>query len=663
MTIAETLALRKPSEVQIAPNGNEVAYVLTQPDLRANRDHAALYVSDATRADHGRELAEGVGITTVRWSPDGRWIFFVLEDENGREIWRASPDEGKAEKITNTHGELIYSPAYRGEGIAYQLAPDGNTLVYAVHDSAQAERDFKARVEGGVVYRGDKWYEQLTDFKWQSARYKLFSYDLRQRKAKELWETRTVTPPGYYPPEIQISPDGKKLAVLRQVNDDKQYSLDLLDMADGKLQPFLPNLAITVDLRWSEDGQSLTFDSYGEYQPGETNAQEMEHYTARLADHGMKPDKDATVASLLSVDSLAQGIEQKTGNMVHNCSISAGKNRAACIEEAPMFPPEVVSVPLKDGKPDANPLVLTHLNPEYDAIQLGQVSALVWPGPKGEPGPQAGLILPVGYKSGVQYPLIVMLYNTFTGRQFIYQAGQFTSFPAQAFAGRGYAVVLMNLPEGHGVYKDGDFAAAKATEIDNVVFAIRSAVDLLVARGIVDGNRMGIMGWSFGSFCTDYIVTHYPDWFQAAASGEGGLYYPGGYWLTDDSARASMRGFLGGGPYGKSLEHWKEISPVLSADRLRIPLLMEYTDVNLSGLEMRQAIVEQGGQAELALYSGEDHVFLQPRNRFSSMARHFDWFNFWLLGEEDADPSKQEQYARWRRMREELKVSTSASRL
>jgi hypothetical protein len=63
-----------------------------------------------------------------------------------------------------------------------------------------------------------------------------------------------------------------------------------------------------------------------------------------------------------------------------------------------------------------------------------------------------------------------------------------------------------------------------------------------------------------------------------------------------------MRRFLGGGPYGRSLDHWKEVSPVLSADRLRVPLLMEYSDAILSGLEMHQAIVEQGGQAELVLY-------------------------------------------------------------
>jgi hypothetical protein len=32
------------------------------------------------------------------------------------------------------------------------------------------------------------------------------------------------------------------------------------------------------------------------------------------------------------------------------------------------------------------------------------------------------------------------------------------------------------------------------------------------------------------------------------------------------------------------------------------------------------------------------------------MMRHFDWFNFWLMGEEDPDPVKAEQYKRWREL-------------
>jgi hypothetical protein len=50
-------------------------------------------------------------------------------------------------------------------------------------------------------------------------------------------------------------------------------------------------------------------------------------------------------------------------------------------------------------------------------------------------------------------------------------------------------------------------------------------------------------------------------------------------------------------------------------------------------------------------YADDEHVFERPLNRYNSMTRHFDWFNFWLLGKEDPDPAKAEQYARWRELR------------
>jgi hypothetical protein len=81
---------------------------------------------------------------------------------------------------------------------------------------------------------------------------------------------------------------------------------------------------------------------------------------------------------------------------------------------------------------------------------------------------------------------------------------------------------------------------------------------------------------------------------------------------------------------------------------------MEYSGGYLNGIEMYTAIVEQGGQAELVIYPDDDHVFNKPLNRHNSMVRHFDWFNFWLLGEEDPSPAKREQYDRWRQMRKAL---------
>src|SRR5258708_39057807 len=84
---------------------------------------------------------------------------------------------------------------------------------------------------------------------------------------------------------------------------------------------------------------------------------------------------------------------------------------------------------------------------------------------------------------------------------------------------------------------------------------------------------------------------------------------------------------------------------------MRAPLLMEYSALYLMGIELHRALLEEGKQAELVIYPNEKHTFVHPRNQYASMMRHFDWFNFWLLGEEDVDPTKAEQYARWRGLR------------
>ncbi len=207
--------------------------------------------------------------------------------------------------------------------------------------------------------------------------------------------------------------------MLRQASDDRRYSLDLLDLATTKAKPLLPNLATTLNLQWSSDGQKLTFDSWGEYQPGKPHAQEVKHYTLNLADGRLHADQgDSAVDSLLHEDAVAQTIERRSGEPVHDCSLNAAQTRAVCIAESPMLPPEVVSVVLKNGDSEAKPTVLTHLNPEYDLIQLGEVSALTWSDQKGQVGsPQAGLILPVNYVPGRRYPLLVILYNTFSERR------------------------------------------------------------------------------------------------------------------------------------------------------------------------------------------------------------------------------------------------------
>ncbi len=652
ITIGETLALRKPSSVQISPDGTQVAYVVAQPVLKPNEDHSVLYVSSTTSPGTGTPLVEGIHISTVRWFPDGKAILYVLETKAGSQVWRVNADSRQKEQLTEIKGQLaqFWEPTFPDAYTPYAVSPDGTRIVYATYDKDTAKREQEAEAKGGFVYRGG-FVQALTDLTFRWMPFELWVYDSHQGRTKKIWTTPTFSRPGGAIPEFAWAPDGRTLALLYQTSAAWQYTLALLDTVGGTVKRLPKTLSFGYRLKWSDDGRSLTFVSLGEYEPGNLYSRDVGHYTFSIADFSLKRDEEATLAALLGQDAVAKAVEQKTGDLLHHCSLNSNNTRAACIRESPMAPPEVVAVALNHGAPEGKPLVLTHLNPEYDAIQLGQISPLSWSDKKGAAGQaQAGLILPVNYLPGKHYPLAVMLYNLYNGKQFIADT-DFTSYPAQTFAGRGYAVLLMNLPSETFVYKEGDFEAAKAAEVDGVVSAVRSAVDLLVARGIADPKRMGIMGWSYGAFYTNYIVTHYPDWFQAAASGEGGNHDPGEYWRENDVWREQERRFYGCGPYGKCYARWKEISPVLNVDRLKAPLLLEYGGSGYPhGLEMHTAILEQGGQTELVIYADDQHVFFRPLNRYNSMMRHYDWFNFWLLGQEDPNPAKAEQYARWREL-------------
>src|SRR5882762_5020006 len=54
---------------------------------------------------------------------------------------------------------------------------------------------------------------------------------------------------------------------------------------------------------------------------------------------------------------------------------------------------------------------------------------------------------------------------------------------------------------------------------------------------------------------------------------------------------------------------------------------------------------------DLIIIPDSEHVITNPGERMISQSSTVDWFRFWLKGEEDPDPTKAEQYKRWREFR------------
>jgi dipeptidyl aminopeptidase/acylaminoacyl peptidase len=278
---------------------------------------------------------------------------------------------------------------------------------------------------------------------------------------------------------------------------------------------------------------------------------------------------------------------------------------------------------------------------------LGDVDELRWRNRYGQET-NGFLVRPVGYVEGNRYPTLVVLYG-FEGK-FITDGEWITSYPVQAFARDGFAVLMINYPRVRP-WTGSDFRQGALAWGDGPLASIQRGVELLVEAGITDSTRLGVLGWSYGCFLAEFAATR-TDLFRAISVGNGGDYNPGVYWAQGRRAiRVNYERVMGGPPYGETLANWIAFSPAFNTHRAQAPVLMEFNPMEaIFGLEMFTAFRRHDVPVEFVVYPGEGHIFVQPQHRYYSMERNLDWFNFWLRGREDESPAKHEQYARWRAM-------------
>jgi hypothetical protein len=67
--------------------------------------------------------------------------------------------------------------------------------------------------------------------------------------------------------------------------------------------------------------------------------------------------------------------------------------------------------------------------------------------------------------------------------------------------------------------------------------------------------------------------------------------------------------------------------------------------------EISNGLARLGKPVEMYFYPNEGHQPEHPKARLGSLQRNVDWYRFWLQGYEDGDPSKKDQYDRWRALK------------
>jgi dipeptidyl aminopeptidase/acylaminoacyl peptidase len=409
--------------------------------------------------------------------------------------------------------------------------------------------------------------------------------------------------------QIRWSPDGRRLALRagHHINDPIDGRIMVVDAAGGTPENILPGFAGKFEnIAW-------------------TGVNEIHFIASQGVDRlfGLIRPDGTGKETITRIDGLALASFDRTPD-----------GHVAFVASRPEHPGEVYV--LQGGQPE--PRRLTDTNPWLADVPMGEQRVVRYGARDRAYEVEGLLILPIGYAEGTRVPLITVVHG---GPEVHYSNGWITAYqlPGQMAAARGYAVFYPNYRGSTGRGLDfvmSSQADAGGREFDDIV----DGVDQLIAMGIVDGDRVGVTGGSYGGYATAWMSTYYSERFAAGVMSVG-ISNNLSKWGTSDIPNELY--LVHSREWMWEDDNWMKYlqrSPIYHVDRAQTPLLIlhgaEDTRVHPGqSLELYRHMVVRRPEVpvRLILYPGEGHGNVRSASRLDYTLRMMGWFDAYLQGD------------------------------
>jgi len=563
--------------------GNEQLYRIRAEDLHSETPSAEVISHHPT------------GISSWEWSPDGRRIYYtspdtIFEDEQKRR------ESGFTVDIVNNETPLQS---------LWVLDLDGYRTTRLTSDPAYTVSGFRISDDGRWVgYTGisaDRYKRNITE---QGINGDLFLLETATGAIERLTENAEVGESGPY-----FSPDGR-LVAFTAPDDLTRYSMTNrrlyvrpVEQKGGAFRKLGGSFDGHISMGfWSQDGRTVYFN-------------EGVRVTQQL--HALDVERDVVRQVTNEAASVSVSRNDDTGMLLISYTDSK-------------TPGSIFTVANINQVGDRSRWRrLTNPNPQVANFVLGEQREVTWTSTDGQ-AVSGVLTLPVGYREGQRYPLIVSIHGGPAGADLLSFNG---GYGVQIYAGAGYAVLnpnyrgSTNYGEAHRTAIVGDYFRLGYDDI-------MTGVDHLIAEGIVDGDRMGALGWSAGGHWSNWILTH-TDRFRAISSGAGTSNWISMYAQSD--MQRNRQFYLGDElPYHDFDAYWEQ-SPIRYITNARTPTMIHVVEgdprvPSPQSVELHMALKQLGVETELFMYPGAAHSIPDARNRLVKSVSELRWMDYHVRG-------------------------------
>jgi dipeptidyl aminopeptidase/acylaminoacyl peptidase len=637
MTIVDLIGVPKLEDVQLSPDGSQVVFQLAEADWEKNERMSHLFRVNVDGSGEIRLTNGPEGDKSPRWSPDGSSIVFVSKrgrDEH-EQLYFLSNRGGEARPLTR-HPSAVKSPSFSPDGaFVYFLAPEPRSeeekkRAELEDDVFSYDEDFKQvhlfRVPVAGIAPAEAARITSGDFSIVSYRISRDGSRIAHHRAptplfgsageSEVWlmngdggEARQLTKNSVSESEAELSPDGKWVSFVSDSNEsfEPYYNdnLFLVPAEGGTHRMLLGSMPYEVeDATWSRDGRSIFF----------------------IANTGVRSE-------LFRVDVASQALTQLTRGdhaLVQWRYLPEADEHVFGIDEREN-PGDVHVLPAGGGTPKRVSHVYEYLARDF---RLPRQEAVRW---KGEDGVEVeGLLFyPLDYEEGKRYALAVQTHGGPAASD-KFGFGQWSEY-VPVLASKGYFVLQPNYRGSTG-YGDDFLRDMVGHYFRQAHLDVMTGVDELIAKGLVDGDRMVKMGWSGGGHMTNKIITH-TDRFKAASSGAGAVNWISMYAQSD--VRIYRTPWFGGTPWQEDAPidvYWNN-SPLKDIYKVKTPtiILVGEKDVRVpppQSVELYQALKSNGVPTHLYIAPREPHGWRELRHELFKVNVELDWFEKYCMGRE-----------------------------